>query len=177
MPTTKRNARQAPRWGRLAKQDRQGTLPRTLVPRNLPARLGGAKGRSKATTIQAKQFLYTPRYTTGSQPISIAAGDFNGDGHWDLATANSEDYTVSVLLGNGDGTFQGHVDYATGGHPRSVAVGDFNEDGRLDLVTGNIEDNENNTVSVLLGNGDGTFRTYVDYLTGGAPPPPTCRSP
>jgi len=73
---------------------------------------------------------------------------------------------VSVLLGNGDGTFLPRVDYAVGLGPSSVAVGDFNRDGRADLVTTNEDDG---TVSVLLGNGDGTFRFHVDYKTANRP--------
>jgi hypothetical protein len=82
----------------------------------------------------------------------VAVGDFNGDGKADLAVANYSDHSVSVLLGNGDGTFQTHVDYATGSGPDSVAVGDFNGDGKADLAVTN-----DYAVSVLLGNGDGTF--------------------
>jgi hypothetical protein len=78
---------------------------------------------------------------------------------------------VSVLLGNGDGTFQANVDYATGTAPFSVAVGDFNGDGKLDLVTANYNAGGSGTVSVLLGNGDGTFKTHVDYATGLGPQP------
>ena len=67
-------------------------------------------------------------------------GDFNGDGKLDLAVANFVDSSVSVLLGNGDGTFQVAVDYGTGsqGEPLSVAVGDFNADGKLDLAVANL---------------------------------------
>ena len=68
----------------------------------------------------------------------------------------SHDNTVSVLLGNGDGTFQAHVDYPTGQAPTSVTIGDFNGDGKLDLAVINQDDN---TVSILLGNGDGTFES------------------
>ena len=60
-------------------------------------------------------------------------GDFNGDGKADLATANVDGNTVSVLLGNGDGSFRTNVDYSVGNPnwlPTSVAVGDFNGDGK-----------------------------------------------
>jgi hypothetical protein len=79
-------------------------------------------------------------------------GDFNGDGHIDLAVSNSLSNTVSILLGNGDGTFAPQQTYPAGLSPVSVVVGDFNGDGKLDVVTEN-----NGGVSVLLGNGDGTF--------------------
>ena len=100
---------------------------------------------------------------TGSTPMSIVAADFRGDGQEDLAVANELDNTVSILLGNGDGTFRPQVPYSTGLGPEGIAVGDFNRDGNLDLA---IVNDLANTVSVLLGNGDGTFQTHVDYATG-----------
>ena len=62
-------------------------------------------------------------------------GDFNGDGKSDLVTADQNDNKASVLLGNGNGTFQAKQDFGTGSNPESVAVGDFNGDGNKDLVT------------------------------------------
>ena len=76
----------------------------------------------------------TSDYATGSGPDSVAVGDFNLDGKPDLAVANQGSNTVSVLLGNGDGTFAAKVDYATGSIAASVAVGDFNLDGKPDLA-------------------------------------------
>ena len=102
-------------------------------------------------------------FTYGSCPHSVAVGDFNGDGTLDLAVVNFGNNMVSILRGNGNGTFQSKVDYATGTRPTYVAVGDFNGDGKLDLVVAN---QFSNTVSILLGNGDGTFRPKVDYVTG-----------
>jgi hypothetical protein len=71
---------------------------------------------------------------------------------------------VSVLLGNGDGTFQPARAFLTGIGTVSIVAGDFNQDGNLDLVTSNSTDN---SVSVLLGKGDGTFLAHVDSSTGG----------
>jgi hypothetical protein len=99
-------------------------------------------------------------YPLGSRPYFLVARDFNGDGNLDLAVGTSG--SVSVLLGNGDGTFQDPVGYAVTGIPSSMAVGDFDGDGTLDLV----ETGGSNMVSVLLGNGDGTFRTAVSYPAG-----------
>ncbi len=104
-------------------------------------------------------------YTTGTS-YSVAVGDFNADGKADLAVANNSSSNVSVLLGNGDGTFQAAVNYATGPIPRSVVVGDFNGDGKTDLAVAN---NSSSTVSVLLGNGDGTFRAAVNYAVASGP--------
>src|SRR5439155_7272305 len=98
-------------------------------------------------------------------PNSVATADFNGDGKLDLAVANFSGNTVSIFLGNGDGTFHVQLDYATGTDPYSVAVGDFNRDGKMDLAVANGLGSSGNTVSVLLGNGDGTFQPHVDYET------------
>ncbi len=112
-------------------------------------------------------------YGVDANPISIIVGDFNGDGKPDVVVANQGGNTVSVLLGNGDGTFQPAVSYEAGPYPTWVAMGDFNLDGKLDLVVA-IQGNNFNCyasyVSVLLGNGDGTFQAPVEYGTGGACP-------
>ncbi len=104
------------------------------------------------------------------RPTDVAIADLNGDGHLDLA-ASCLGWVdnVSVLLGNGDGTFQAAVDYGTGEDPVSVAVDDLNGDGIPDLVSGNVGRYVGSgDVSVLLGNGDGTFQTAVNYGTGNA---------
>ena len=71
---------------------------------------------------------------------SVAAGDFDGDGIPDLATANFASSTVSVLRGNGDGSVQPAVDFWVGDAPTGVAVGNFNGDRRLDVVSGRLRD-------------------------------------
>ncbi len=94
------------------------------------------------------------------------AGDFNGDGRLDLAVVDDGDEpwggtnppTVSVLLGNGDGTFQPMERFAAGGTLGiGLLAGDFNGDGKLDLATSN---------SVFLGNGDGTFQAAETFAAG-----------
>jgi hypothetical protein len=92
----------------------------------------------------------------GDDPDSVAVGDFNGDGKLDLAVANGFDNTVSILLGNGNGSFTPAPGspVTVGSEPSSVAAGDFNKDGKLDLAVANMSDG---TISVLLGNGNGTF--------------------
>jgi hypothetical protein len=111
-------------------------------------------------------FAGTNNNAAGSSPISVATGDFNGDGITDMAVADSGTNTVSVFLGTGDGSFQPQVDYPTGLSPFSIVAVDFNGDGRTDLAVAN---DMSNTISLLLGNGDGTFQSQVSHPTGIAP--------
>jgi hypothetical protein len=111
-------------------------------------------------------------FAAGPGSRAIVAADFNGDGILDLAVANAGTVpvgTISILIGNGDGTFQDHVDYATGAGPSWVATGDFNSDGKLDLAVSEGNLGAGTTVGVLLGNGDGTFEPVVHYTAGANP--------
>ena len=92
--------------------------------------------------------------------------DLTGDGKLDIVTANKGDNTVSVLLGNGNGTFPPQETFAVGAEPSSVAVADLTGDGIPDIVTANYSDH---TVSVLLGNGHGTFQLQQTNYLGYAP--------
>lgn len=105
----------------------------------------------------------------GSQfPESVAVGDFNGDGHLDFVTANSASNNVTVVLGNGDGTFMSALTYGTGTAPVSVAVDDMDGDHNLDIVTAN---NGGNDVSILFGDGHGNFpaNAPVNFDAGATP--------
>ena len=109
----------------------------------------------------------------GGSPDSVAIADLNGDGKPDIVVANYWS-SVGVLLGNGDGTFQPAVIYSSGSlgviGPVSVTVADLNDDGKPDLLVTNLftdwPSDENGTVGVLLGNGDGTFQPAVTYSSG-----------
>lgn len=103
-----------------------------------------------------------PTCVVGTQPVSIVAGDFNGDDKLDLATANEATKSVSVLLGNGDGTFQAAQNFNLGKIPVSLTVADFNGDGALDLAAAHFPGKQ---LSVILSNGDGTFGKPKTFKT------------
>ena len=112
-------------------------------------------------TFQARQ-----TFGTGNHPRLAAVDDFNGDGNKDLVITNDAANTASVLLGNGNGTFKAKQDFTTGSQPWQVAVNDFNGDGKSDLVIADYNAGTGNTASVLLGNGNGTFKAKQDFTAG-----------
>lgn len=131
-------------------------------------------GNGDGTFQQAVQYT-----DVGGGSSALVLGDFNGDGKPDVAVANGTRFrraglnvcdgtTVSLLLGQGDGTFAPPASYEAGFAPESLAVGDFNGDGKLDLVVvGNWQDGQwcplnQVSVSILFGNGDGTFQKHID---------------
>jgi len=107
----------------------------------------------------------------GSDPVAVVTADLNHDGHPDIITTNYYSNDISVLLGNGDGTFQPAESFPAGYGPTGIVVGDFNGDGRVDVAvadSGNSE-GDGQGVSILLGNGDGTFQSPVFYPAGTIP--------
>ena len=110
------------------------------------------------------------------RPHSLRMSDLDGDGNLDLVNVNDGSDNVTVLMGNGDGTFNPAVSYPAGNTPKGVAIADIDGDGKLDVLAANINDNYPNlvnlggdSISVLLGNGDGTFKPKTDYAVGQGP--------
>jgi Bacterial Ig-like domain (group 3)/FG-GAP-like repeat len=123
-------------------------------------------------------FATAVNYVAGNDLSSVVLADFNGDGKIDIATTDVSSSNVAILLNKGNGTFQAAVEYAAGPNPLSLAASDFNGDGKVDLVVTNVCDvslqnfnctPQQNTISVLLGHGDGTFAAPVSYQAGSAP--------
>jgi len=159
------------------------SFDRSAIPAGRGNRLNFLGGGSPAAWLKAQNnnpiFFNPTTYPSGGvYAFSVAVGDFNGDGKADLAIANQcpqnncTTSAVSVLLGNGDGTFQTARNYSTGGYEAyAVAVGDVNNDGKTDLVVANgcqsANQCGNGVVGVLFGNGDGTFQSAQSYPSGG----------
>jgi hypothetical protein len=117
-------------------------------------------------TCNPVTFAAAVSFSIGTNPFSVAVGDFNGDGQQDLVSANRVSNNVSVLLGNGAGSFNAATNFAFGSLPIFVAVGDFNGDGKQDLAVAN---NGSGNVSILLGDGGGGFGAVTDFSVGTEP--------
>jgi len=107
-------------------------------------------------------------FPVGKSPVAIATGDLNVDSHPDLAVVNQSDNTVSVLLGNGDGTFTAapNSPLATGQAPSAITITDFNADGNPDIA---VTDPVTDSVSVFLGLGQGLFAPAFQLPVGSHP--------
>ena len=93
------------------------------------------------------------------RPACVATGDFNGDGKIDLAIADSYTDSIVILTGNGDGTFAAAGTFHSGTRGAQIAAADFNGDGKLDLAVAGGAAATSESVTILTGNGDGTFNS------------------
>jgi hypothetical protein len=127
---------------------------------NLSVLLGDGKGGFGAPAY----------FSVGPAPQSMSIADFNADGIWDIAISNSlaagVNSSVSVLLGDGKGSFAERAVFEIGDAGRGTGVADFNGDGNLDLVVAN---SNSSTVSILLGDGKGSFAAKSDFAVGKNP--------
>ena len=120
----------------------------------------------QVTLLRANSGTFiTATYSVGMDPLDIAVGDFDQDGHLDVVTANNGSNDVSILINNGSGGFLFANSYPAGLNPRSVAVADFNLDRKLDLAVASA----GNGLNLLLNNGDGTFAPPVNFSMGQSP--------
>jgi uncharacterized repeat protein (TIGR01451 family) len=120
----------------------------------------------------AVDFTSPKSYPVGTSPWAVVIGDFNGDGKPDIAVANLISANVSILLGNGDGTFKAAVNSPAGPAPYALAIGDFNGDHKLDLIVispGDATTGAPGVANILLGNGDGTFQPPLQIKAGQSP--------
>ena len=166
-PTDPATSGSAPVWITTADVNSDGH-PDTIVANKNSNNLGILLG-SKAGdgTLQAATTI-----PTGLGPVSVISAlfhDATASSHVDLAVANQGDDTISIFQGNGDGTFLAPasvINLPAGYQPAGLAAVDLNADGHADLL---VADKGNNTVSVFLSNGDGTFKPRADYATGNSP--------
>jgi hypothetical protein len=144
-----------------------GTLGLNLVDNGSIHDLAGQPLVGGAAAFQPQM-----TFAAGSYADSVIAADVSGDGKPDLIAPNYQAQSVSLLLGNGNGTFQAPRTLAVGLHPYSLAAADINGDGKPDVVVANrgyIGSNSMGTagtLSVLLGNGNGTFQTQRTFSVG-----------
>jgi gliding motility-associated-like protein len=163
----------------------KGATYQPITVLNSATQLQGTSAKPFITTFTPNKSSITAQdisskvdFTTGTNPISVAIGDLDGDGKPDLAVVNNGSNTVSVLRNTSAtgsiaaGSFAAKVDFATGTSPRSVAIGDLDGDGKPDLAVVN---NGSNTVSVYRNSSAtgsiaaGSFAAKVDFATGTSP--------
>jgi hypothetical protein len=144
-----------------------------VVANNFSTSVSILLGNGDGTFAPAQNYPVGDGFYSGS-PYSVTVGDFNGDGNLDVATANwgtstNPGHTVSILLGNGDGTFAPALNITVGLHPHDLAVGEFNGDGHLDLavaLSGTASQSSTAGLAILLGNDNGTFAPPTVYPAG-----------
>lgn len=134
----------------------------------------GHSALAQTESCPTPNFATAKTYGTDEYVLSVVAADFNGDKILDLASSNQDGETISVLLGNGDGTFKPAINYTSGRNPQGLAVGDFNGDSRPDLAVAN--NFGNGTISILIGNGDGTFGSPSAFSVGSGVAPTEVRA-
>jgi hypothetical protein len=143
----------------VAVADLNGDGTPDLVVANFDDTVSVLLGKGDGTFQPQQAFVDGADYADSA----VVVADFNGDGIPDIGVTNHLDKTVSVLLGNGDGTFQPQQAFPVGRGPNALAVNDVNGDGIPDLVVANGSDN---SVGVLLGQGDGTFPPQQTFPVG-----------
>lgn len=130
----------------------------------LPLLLLGAG--SASASFHPATFSTARSFPVGQAPVSVSLGEFNQDGNADLVIANSASRTVTILSGDGEGSFHQSQEMYVGQAPAAVLTADFNGDGRSDIA---VALKGENSVAIILGNGDGSFRPPLSYAVGSSP--------
>ncbi len=138
-----------------------GPKPALIVSAYAAEKIGVLPGNGDGTF---KDPIFT--LVNGVNNQFLATGDFNKDNKIDVATSNTNSNNVSVLLGNGNGTFSLATTFAVGTKPEGIAVADIDKDGNLDLAVANLG---SNTGSILLGTGAGSFGPAQSIASGPLP--------
>ena len=123
-------------------------------------------GSSEDTYVPPDLLYLFASYKVGKNPTAIQSADFNHDGFADLITSNISANTLSILLGNGDGSFQSPVSLRVCKEPRNLAIFDFNQDIHDDLA---IACSGSNQVVIFMGKGDGNFGKLAQYPVNRTP--------
>ena len=122
-----------------------------------------------ASQIHPQFILFEPsrlHYAVSGLPWAVESGDFNNDNFADFVTASRQERSITLRLGNGDGTFGDSLNFGVGISPRSLIPADFNNDNNLDVAVANLLSND---VTVLLGDGNANFPVRYTYQTGDKP--------
>jgi hypothetical protein len=128
------------------------------------ARLEAGRGLSAQPPASVQRFSSPAELDVGANPFRMVAADLNADGKPDLATVDWTSSTVSVLFGNGNGTFRKRIRYRTARHPAGITASDVNGDGNSDLISASA--NRAGSISVFLNQGSGRFRRADTYAAG-----------
>ena len=118
--------------------------------------------------VGAQNLILTPVVPAdvGRNPEALTVGDFNADGWQDIATVNSGSDDVTMLFGNGNGTFRSGISFGVGRSPMFLTSGELNHDGKLDLI---VAETGSDGILVLLGKGNGFFEPPAFYPSGKGP--------
>lgn len=146
---------------------RPTSVVRAAAPLALILGMLAAAGCSKAETFVPPDLFYLfASYPVGKNPTSVSTADFNQDGFTDVITTNIGNNSLSVLFGNGDGTFKEQVELQVCKEPRAIALNDLNGDTRLDLA---VACSGSDQIGIFYGLANGTFGTGERYTIHRSP--------